>query len=96
MVTLELKVTDDDIPEEAETFVVTLLPPDKASLGLITQRTIVIERNDAPYGLLQVFPAGTRYVTRRTEQHIYRLVNTANKLGVGYRVTIRDFKLIEL
>lgn len=60
--TLEITVVGDDEPEEAETFILTLLPPDEASLGLITQRTIVIERNDAPYGLVQIHPAGTRYI----------------------------------
>ena len=51
----------DDIPEEAERFIVVLQQPvGGATLGMITQKAIVVERNDAPYGMLEIYPAGTR------------------------------------
>ena len=54
----------DDIPEERELFYLTLLPPEGgASLGAVSRKTIMIERNDAPYGLLEIFTAGSRYIT---------------------------------
>ena len=54
----------DDIPEEREIFYLTLLPPEGgASLGAVSRKTVMIERNDAPYGLLEIFTAGSRYVT---------------------------------
>ena len=60
---LEISATGDDAPEEDETFTVILDTPDGgAELGPRSQRTLVVERNDAPYGLLQIYPAETRYV----------------------------------
>ena len=59
----------DDIPEEREIFYLTLLPPEGgASLGTVSRKTVIIERNDAPYGLLEIFTDGNRFVTKNTFQ----------------------------
>ena len=58
---LEISVVADDIPEEAEVFTLLLHPPEGgATLGDIIRRTIIVERNDAPYGLLEIYPSGSR------------------------------------
>ena len=57
---LQLQAVADDVPEEREIFYVTLLPPGGATLGAIARKTVTIERNDAPYGLLEIFIAGSK------------------------------------
>ena len=60
---LELTVVRDTEPEEDELYTVILSQPDGgATLGQITQKRVIIEANDAPYGLLEIYPAGTRSV----------------------------------
>ena len=59
---LQLQAVADDIPEEREMFYLSLLPPEGgAKLGAVNRKTIVIERNDAPYGLIEIFISGSRY-----------------------------------
>ncbi len=58
---LQLRAVDDDIPEERELFYLTLLPPEGgATLGTVTRKTVIVERNDAPYGLMEIFVSGTK------------------------------------
>ena len=58
---LSIAAVADDIPEEAEVFLVTLLPPDGgATLGTPAQVRVIVERNDAPRGLVEIFPAAAR------------------------------------
>ena len=53
---LEISAVADSIPEEVEVFHVQLLQPvGGATLGSVTRKTVTIERNDAPYGLLEIF-----------------------------------------
>ena len=60
---LELTVIKDTEPEEAEHYTVLLSQPDGgATLGRITQKEVIIEGNDAPYGLLEIYSAGTKCV----------------------------------
>ena len=60
---LDLTVTLDSEPEEAEIFIVVLSQPQGgATLGQVSQKVVIIERNDAPYGLIEIYPAGARYV----------------------------------
>ncbi len=60
--TLTLSAVADDIPEEAEVYRVVLGAPDGgATLGPLNRKTLIIERNDAPYGLMQLYPSGSRY-----------------------------------
>ncbi|KAK3601208.1 hypothetical protein CHS0354_004408 [Potamilus streckersoni] len=59
--TLTLQVLDDTIPEDAERFTLRLLDPgNSAKLGTPVQRTLVIEPNDSPNGLISLYAAGTR------------------------------------
>ena len=68
-VVLSLTAVADDIPEEAETFYVILYDPEGgAGLGDVTLKTVVIDRNDSPYGLLQIYPVGTRWVDNLSDQ----------------------------
>ena len=63
MAVLSISAVADDIPEERELFTLSLLPPEGgAKLGKNVQITIAIERNDAPYGLIQLYQAGGRSV----------------------------------
>lgn len=58
---LKVSAVADDEPEEKESFIVELLPPESgATLGAVTKRVVAIQRNDAPYGLLEIFPANSR------------------------------------
>ena len=55
-VLLEISAVADSIPEEMEVFHVQLVQPvGGATLGSVTRKTVIIERNDAPYGLLEIF-----------------------------------------
>ncbi len=59
---LQLQAVADDIPEEQEMFYLSLLPPEGgAKLGSVSRKTVIIERNDAPYGLIEIFISGSRY-----------------------------------
>ena len=59
----------DSIPEEVEVFHVQLLQPiGGATLGSVTRKTVIIERNDAPYGLLEIF-APNKYCLNLTDLH---------------------------
>ena len=61
---LEISAVADDLPEEAEVFHVFLYPPEGgAALGAIRNRTLIIERNDSPYGLVQIYVAGSKLGT---------------------------------
>ena len=63
LATLTISAVPDLEPEEKESYFVELLPPDSgANLGSATRRLVSIERNDAPYGLLEIFPASNRYL----------------------------------
>ncbi|GFR83307.1 G-protein coupled receptor 98-like, partial [Elysia marginata] len=58
---LVLEVVNDDTPEVEETFTLTLQePPGDAILGAITSRTLVVAASDAPYGLMEIYTAGSR------------------------------------
>ena len=58
---LQLQAVADDIPEEQEMFYLSLLPPEGgAKLGSVSRKTVIIERNDAPYGLIEIFISGSR------------------------------------
>lgn len=58
---LELTAVDDAEPEAREEFVVKLSAPDNgATLGSLTTATVVVLQSDAPFGLFQIFPSGTR------------------------------------
>ena len=60
---LRISATPDDIPELEEEFSVLLATPQGgATLGRSNNATIIIQRNDAPYGSMQVFPRGMRQV----------------------------------
>jgi len=55
-VKLEISAVADSAPEEMEVFYVQLQQPTGgATLGMVTRKTVIIERNDAPYGLLEIF-----------------------------------------
>ena len=59
---IEVSAVDDDDPETDEQFVVKLQAPDNgATLGAVTTATVVVLSSDSPYGLFQIYPAGTRY-----------------------------------
>ena len=54
----------DNEPELEERYQVFLLNPvGGARLGHVTNATIVIDRNDAPFGNMQIFPLGSRLVS---------------------------------
>lgn len=58
---LQLQAVADDIPEEKEMYYLSLLPPEGgATLGTVARRTIIVERNDAPYGLLEIYIANSK------------------------------------
>lgn len=58
---IEVSAVDDDDPETEEEFVVKLQAPDNgATLGAVTTATVVVQPNDSPYGLFEIYPAGTR------------------------------------
>ena len=54
---LQISAVRDTEPELEELFQVFLLNPvGGARLGVVTNATIVIDRNDAPFGNMQIFP----------------------------------------
>ena len=51
----------DDIPEEREIFHILLMQPEGgATLGPVSRKTLIIERNDAPYGRMDIYIAGSK------------------------------------
>ncbi|XP_053406314.1 adhesion G-protein coupled receptor V1-like [Mercenaria mercenaria] len=59
--TLTITVLDDNEPEDAERFTLRLLAPDgTAKLGTKTERTILINSNDSPNGLMSLYAASTK------------------------------------
>ena len=58
---LELSAISDEIPEEVEIFQVILgTPGGGARLGVYREKTVMIDRNDAPYGKLTVHRTDAR------------------------------------
>ena len=58
---IELTAVDDDEPETEEQFVVTLqTPTNGATLGSQSRAEVIIQPSDSPFGLFQIYPAGTR------------------------------------
>ena len=58
---IEISATADDFPEEQEVFEMVLEAPDGgAVLGVLNKRTVIIEKNYSPYGLLEIYPANNR------------------------------------
>ncbi|XP_071506649.1 adhesion G-protein coupled receptor V1-like [Diadema antillarum] len=58
---LQIGAVADNLPELDEEFTVVLNQPvGGASLGGTTSASIIIRENDAPYGLMQVFPMSSR------------------------------------
>lgn len=57
---LTLEAVNDEEPELAENFTLTLLTPSNgAILGNITTKAINIDQSDSPWGLLQIYPSNT-------------------------------------
>ena len=75
----------DDQPEEAEVYVVTLLPPEGgADLGPVYTRVVIIERNDAPYGMVEILPLDSRLVIHTDiiliKIHVYAHISSSGFL----------------
>ncbi|XP_055956200.1 adhesion G-protein coupled receptor V1 [Patella vulgata] len=68
--TLEISVLDDDTPESEERFIVELLQPDNgATLGTSKQVTLIIQANDSPQGLFEIFVSSTRSSSISVEEN---------------------------
>ncbi len=64
-------------------FYLSLLPPEGgAKLGAVNRKTIVIERNDAPYGLIEIFISGSRYAMNPASVKV-RYRSTSDQLPIS-------------
>ncbi|XP_038076858.1 adhesion G-protein coupled receptor V1-like isoform X2 [Patiria miniata] len=79
---LHISATADDIPELEERFQVLLATPQGgAMLGDSNNATIIIQRNDAPYGSMQVFPTGSRQASLDVEEENGTVYFTVERSG---------------
>ena len=78
---IELTALDDSEPEQVERFTVQLKNPDNSAvLGGYTQRLVLVNPNDSPNGLINLYFRGTRY------KFIQSLTSTQYTQGCVYEV----------
>ncbi|KAJ8304146.1 hypothetical protein KUTeg_017729 [Tegillarca granosa] len=87
---IELKALDDNIPEQIERFTVRILSPDnEATLGNIQQKTVIINPNDSPNGLLQIYARGTTNNTIFVDENVGMLMFDIRRTqGSDGRITV--------
>ncbi|XP_064619585.1 adhesion G-protein coupled receptor V1-like [Lineus longissimus] len=69
--TLVVSAIMDVLSELDETFYFDLkAPTGGAILGNITRKTVIIKKNDSPFGLLQIYPAGTKLTSLNIEENV--------------------------
>ncbi|KAH9498632.1 Adhesion G-protein coupled receptor V1 [Bulinus truncatus] len=87
---LVLEAVNDDEPELAETITLSLLPPaNGAILGNITTKVINIDQSDSPWGLIQIYPSGTRLSSIATEEIFTALsLDVVRSQGTLGKVTV--------
>ncbi|KAI8777860.1 G-protein coupled receptor 98, partial [Biomphalaria glabrata] len=88
---LTLEAVNDEEPELAENFTLTLLTPSNgAILGNITTKAINIDQSDSPWGLLQIYPSNTGLTSIATEEIFTTLsLDVVRSKGTLGKVTVK-------
>ncbi|XP_022110249.1 G-protein coupled receptor 98-like isoform X2 [Acanthaster planci] len=92
---LRISATPDDMPELEEEFRVLLATPQGgATLGGNDNATVVIQRNDAPFGSMQVFPKGTRQAMLDVEEENRTAYFTVERSGGSIGTVTVDWQAV--
>ncbi|XP_072038274.1 adhesion G-protein coupled receptor V1-like [Amphiura filiformis] len=92
---LQISAERDSEPELEELFQVFLLSPvGGARLGDVTNATIVIKRNDAPFGNMQIFPIGSEQNTIDVEEDAGTVYFTVERGGGNIGIVTVDWTTV--